>query len=94
MDAVDNTERNAALYAANIRRFDFVLELLKRGAHPNKISTTGGSIAGVIYRVESSERIQPSESLLQTKALLIEKGVPYPPPTPAEQREIRARQQQ
>lgn len=94
MDAVDNSGRNSALYAVYVSGYDFSLNLLQRGAAPNLISSTGGSIATNIYDIESSSRRQLGPIGEQIKALLIEKGVPYPPPTPAEQREIRARQLQ
>ncbi|QEW06049.1 ankyrin repeat domain-containing protein [Nitrincola iocasae] len=93
MDAVDNSGANAALHAVYVSRYAFALELIQRGSAPNLISSTGGSIATNLYKVESDSRMQFGPLLEQIKALLIEKGIPYPPPTPAEQREIRARLQ-
>ncbi|WP_240630216.1 ankyrin repeat domain-containing protein [Brenneria alni] len=89
----DGQKRNSALYAAYINQYDIVYWLIEQGAKADTYSATDGSLA---WRVHESLSIMSSQSpqyswALKVKQLLQQRGVKFPPLSPAEVRDRRAK---
>ncbi|EHZ2653744.1 ankyrin repeat domain-containing protein [Vibrio vulnificus] len=91
INATDNSNRNAALYATGLLKYDFVVKLLELGIDYTKPNNAGVTLAHAIETVFGNNRKNPSfrvsEDTHKTKAMLEERGVVFPPPTPQEVRE-------
>ncbi|WP_038913504.1 ankyrin repeat domain-containing protein [Dickeya zeae] len=89
----DAQKRNSALYAAYINEYETVYWLIEHGAKVDTYSATGGSLA---WRVHDSLSIVANNSpnyswLLKVKQQLQQRGIKFPPLSPEEVRERRAR---
>lgn len=89
----DGQKRNSALYAAYINKYEIVYWLIEQGAKADTYSATDGSLA---WRVHDSLSIMSPQSpqypwALKVKQLLQQRGVNFPPLSPAEVRERRAK---
>ncbi|RNM21686.1 ankyrin repeat domain-containing protein [Dickeya undicola] len=89
----DAQKRNSALYAAYINEYETVYWLIEHGAKVDTYSATGGSLA---WRVHESLSIVANNSpnyswLLKVKQQLQQRGVKFPPLSPAEVRARRAK---
>ncbi|ACT07644.1 Ankyrin [Dickeya chrysanthemi Ech1591] len=89
----DAQKRNSALYAAYINEYETVCWLIEHGAKVDTYSATGGSLA---WRVHDSLSIVANNSpnyswLLKVKQQLQQRGIQFPPLSPAEVRERRAK---
>lgn len=89
----DKQKTTAAHYAAYLNKYDIVYWLIEHGAHVNTYAATGGSLS---WRVEESLSIMSHDSpqypwALKVKRLLQQRGVKFPPLSPAEVRERRAK---
>ena len=85
----DGPGRNSALYGAFINQYEVVYWLLQHGADFRIRAAVGADLA---YIVEDSLSLMDKSSpqypwALKVKQFLIEKGVKFPPLTPAEVRE-------
>lgn len=93
VNAKDGSNSNSALYAADLGKYDFVYKLINEGASATQPSTTGASVAWRVHLALEKNAKNPafrvSEETHKTKALLIEQGVTFPPPTP---KEVKAQQ--
>ncbi|MGR2964077.1 ankyrin repeat domain-containing protein [Vibrio vulnificus] len=91
INATDNSNRNAALYATGLLKYDFVVKLLELGIDYTKPNNAGVTLAHAIETVFGNNRKNPSfrlsEDMHKAKAMLEERGVVFPPPTPQEVRE-------
>lgn len=91
INAKDRSNSNCALYAADLGKYDFVYKLINEGASPTDPSTTGASVAWRVHLALEKNAKNPafrvSEDTHKTKALLIDKGVVFPPPSPQQVRE-------
>ncbi|WP_420842793.1 ankyrin repeat domain-containing protein [Dickeya fangzhongdai] len=89
----DAQKRNSALYAAYINEYETVYWLIEHGAKVDTYSATGGSLA---WRVHESLSIVANNSpnyswLLKVKQQLQQRGIKFPPLSPTEVRERRAK---
>ncbi|QIZ51857.1 ankyrin repeat domain-containing protein [Dickeya zeae] len=89
----DAQKRNSALYAAYINEYETVYWLIEHGAKVDTYSATGGSLA---WRVHDSLSIVANNSLnyswlLKVKQQLQQRGIKFPPLSPEEVRERRAK---
>ncbi|MEI7255281.1 ankyrin repeat domain-containing protein [Dickeya dadantii] len=89
----DAQKRNSALYAAYINEYETVYWLIEHGAKVDTYSATGGSLA---WRVHDSLSIVANNSpnyswLLKVKQQLQQRGIKFPPLSPTEVRERRAK---
>ncbi|WP_226093481.1 ankyrin repeat domain-containing protein [Dickeya oryzae] len=89
----DAQKRNGALYAAYINEYETVYWLIEHGAKVDTYSATGGSLA---WRVHDSLSIVANNSpnyswLLKVKQQLQQRGIKFPPLSPEEVRERRAK---
>ncbi|WP_407321104.1 ankyrin repeat domain-containing protein [Dickeya ananatis] len=89
----DAQKRNSALYAAYINEYETVYWLIDHGAKVDTYSATGGSLA---WRVHDSLSIVANNSpnyswLLKVKQQLQQRGIKFPPLSPEEVRERRAK---
>lgn len=95
IEMTDHLGRSAALYAAYIKKFDFVLALVRIDASPVLPDKGGVTVANMIESLLERNSRNPafriSDDVRNTKALLIEKGVTFPPLSPQEVREHLAR---
>ncbi len=95
IDKTDHLGRSAALYASYIKKFDFVLALVKIDASPILPDKGGVTVANMIEslleRNSRNPALRISDDMRKTKELLIEKGVKFPPLSPQEVRERLAR---
>ncbi len=95
IDKTDHLGRSAALYAAYIKKFDFVLALVRIDASPILPDKSGVTVANMIESLLERNSRNPafriSDDMRKTKELLIEKGVKFPPLSPQEVRERLAR---
>ncbi len=86
INAKDRSNSNSALYAADLGKYDFVYKLINEGASATEPSTTGASVAWRVHLALEKNAKNPafrvSEDTHKTKALLIEKGVTFPPSSP------------
>ncbi|QNE03273.1 ankyrin repeat domain-containing protein [Vibrio vulnificus] len=91
INAKDRSNSNSALYAADLGKYDFVYKLINEGASATEPSTTGASVAWRVHLALEKNAKNPafrvSADTHKTKALLEERGVVFPPPTPQEVRE-------
>lgn len=91
INATDNSNRNAVLYATGLLKYDFVVKLLELGIDYTKPNNAGVTLAHAIETVFGNNRKNPSfrlsEDMHKAKAMLEERGVVFPPPTPQEVRE-------
>lgn len=91
VNAKDGSNSNSALYAADLGKYDFVYKLISEGASATEPSTTGASVAWRVHLALEKNAKNPafrvSAETHKTKALLIEKGVMFPPPSPKDVRE-------
>ncbi|WP_038910664.1 ankyrin repeat domain-containing protein [Dickeya dadantii] len=86
INLADRQKRNSALYAAYINQYEIVYWLIERGAKVDTYSATGGSLA---WRVYESLSIMAQNSpqypwLLKVKQQLQQRGINFPPLSPAE----------
>ncbi|MDM5065451.1 hypothetical protein OB934_22065 [Aeromonas salmonicida] len=89
LNLTDGPGRNSALYGAFINQYEVVYWLLQHGADFRIRAAVGADLA---YIVEDSLSLMDKSSpqypwALKVKQFLIEKGVKFPPLTPAEVRE-------
>ncbi|RLM18469.1 hypothetical protein BIY29_18270 [Brenneria alni] len=89
----DGPGRNSALYAAYLDEYEIVYWLIEQGADITIYDDTGSNLA---FSVEDSLSIMSPQSpqypwALKVKQLLQERGVKFPPLSPAEVRERRAK---
>lgn len=89
LNLTDGPGSNSTLYGASINQYEVVYWLLQHGADYKMRSATGADLA---YRVEHSLSLMDKSSpqyswALKVKQFLLEKGVKFPPLTPAEVRE-------
>ncbi|MFM5523900.1 ankyrin repeat domain-containing protein [Aeromonas jandaei] len=89
LNLTDGPGRNSALYGAFINQYEVVYWLLQHGADFRIRAAVGADLA---YIVEDSLSLMEKSSpqypwALKVKQFLIEKGVKFPPLTPAEVRE-------
>ncbi|WP_126167191.1 ankyrin repeat domain-containing protein [Shewanella khirikhana] len=89
-NVTDGPKRNAALYAAFINDWELVYLMLERGSDYRQYSSVGADIAAIVNDVEVDKLYDPNRDnyqwLLKVKQYLLEKGVAFPPPSPAEVR--------
>lgn len=93
LNLTDGPGSNSALYGAYINQYEVVYWLLQHGAD-YKMRDSGGS--DLAYSVEDSLSLMDKSSpqypwAIKVKQFLIDKGVKFPPLTPAEVRERWAR---
>ncbi|WP_121576576.1 ankyrin repeat domain-containing protein [Brenneria alni] len=93
VNLTDGQKTNSAHYAAYLNQYDIVYWLIEHGAHVDTYSATGGSLA---WRVHESLSIMSPQSpqypwALKVKQLLQQRGVKFPPLSPVEVRERRAK---
>ncbi|WAF99321.1 hypothetical protein NRZ31_00735 [Aeromonas dhakensis] len=93
LNLTDGPGRNSALYGAFINQYEVVYWLLQHGADFRIRAAVGADLA---YIVEDSLSLMDKSSpqypwALKVKQFLIEKGVKFPPLTPAEVRECWAK---
>uniref|UniRef100_UPI001115C006 ankyrin repeat domain-containing protein n=1 Tax=Aeromonas hydrophila TaxID=644 RepID=UPI001115C006 len=89
LNLTDGPGSNSALYGASINKYEVVYWLLQHGADYQLRSATGADLA---YRVEHSLSLMDKSSpqypwALKVKQFLVDKGIKFPPLTPAEVRE-------
>lgn len=89
LNLTDGPGSNSTLYGASINQYEVVYWLLQHGANYKLRSATGADLA---YRVEHSLSLMDKSSpqyswALKVKQFLVDKGVQFPPLTPAEVRE-------
>lgn len=89
LNLTDGPGRNSALYGAFINQYEVVYWLLQHGADFRQRAAVGADLA---YIVEDSLSLMDKSSpqypwALKVKQFLIDKGVKFPPLTPAEVRE-------
>ncbi|ASJ40915.1 ankyrin repeat domain-containing protein [Vibrio vulnificus] len=91
INATDNSNDNAALYASTLLKYDFVVKLLELGIDYNRPNSIGITLAHAVETNFANNRKNPgfrlSEDMHKAKAMLEERGVVFPPPTPQEVRE-------
>ncbi|MEQ9861115.1 hypothetical protein OI450_15610 [Pectobacterium cacticida] len=93
VNLTDGQKTNSAHYAAYLNKYEIVYWLIEKGAEVNTYSATGASLA---WSVEDSLSIMSPKSphypwALKVKQLLQDRGVKFPPLSPAE---VRARWEQ
>ena len=95
INATDNSKRNAALYAASLLKYDFVIKMLELGIEYNIPNKGGVTLAHAIETLFDINRRNPNYKLSTevhtAKKMLEDKGISFPPPTP---KEIRAQHNQ
>ena len=95
INATDNSKRNAALYAASLLKYDFVIKMLELGIEYNIPNKGGVTLAHAIETLFEINRRNPdyklSNDVHTAKKMLEDKGISFPPPTP---KEIRAQRNQ
>lgn len=93
INATDNSKRNAALYAASLMKYDFVIKMLELGIEYNIPNKGGVTLAHAIETLFEDNRSNPnfklSDEVHTAKKMLEDKGISFPPPTPKEIREQR-----
>ncbi len=91
INATNNSNDNAALYTSTLLKYDFVIKLLELGIDYNRPNSIGVTLAHAVETNFANNRKNPgfrlSEDMHKAKAMLEEKGVVFPPPTPREVRE-------
>ncbi|WP_338589002.1 ankyrin repeat domain-containing protein [Shewanella khirikhana] len=89
-NATDGPVRNAALYAAFINDWEMVYLMLEKGSNYSVYAKTGGDLAWIVHdkltRKIYTEGSDNYQWLLKVKQYLLDKGVVFPPPSPAEVR--------
>ncbi|MEE3645286.1 MULTISPECIES: ankyrin repeat domain-containing protein [unclassified Brenneria] len=93
VNLTDGQKTTSAHYAAYLNQYDIVYWLIEHGAYVDTYSATGGSLA---WRIHKSLSIMSPKSpqrpwALKVKQLLQQRGVKFPPFSPAEVRERRAK---
>ncbi len=95
INATDNSKRNAALYAASLMKYDFVIKMLALGIEYDIPNKGGVTLAHAIETDFNNHRRNPnfklSDEVRLAKKMLEDKGISFPPPTP---KEIRAQRNQ
>ncbi|MEH2922775.1 ankyrin repeat domain-containing protein [Samsonia erythrinae] len=91
LDLVDSSKVNSAHYAAYLNKYEIVYWLIEQGADINIYDETGSNLA---FTVEDSLSLMSPKSphypwALKVKQLLLDRGVTFPPLSPAEVRERR-----
>ncbi|MEI7255280.1 hypothetical protein [Dickeya dadantii] len=86
INLVDGQKTTSAHYAAYLSKYDITYWLIERGAKVDTYSATGGSLA---WRVHESLSIMAQNSpqypwLLKVKQQLQQRGIKFPPLSPAE----------
>ncbi|MGL6536421.1 ankyrin repeat domain-containing protein [Aeromonas hydrophila] len=89
LNLIDGPGRNSALYGAFINQYEVVYWLLQHGADFRIRAAVGADLA---YIVEDSLSLMDKSSpqypwALKVKQFLVDKGIKFPPQTPAEVRE-------
>ncbi|UCZ76008.1 ankyrin repeat domain-containing protein [Dickeya zeae] len=93
VNLVDGQKTTSAHYAAYLNKYDIAYWLIEHGAKVDTYSATGGSLA---WRVHESLSIMAQNSpqypwLLKVKQQLQQRGIKFPPLSPEEVRERRAK---
>ncbi|MEH2922774.1 ankyrin repeat domain-containing protein [Samsonia erythrinae] len=91
LNLLDGSKRNSAHYAAYLNKYEIVYWLIEQGADSNIHDETGSNLA---FTVEDSLSLMSTKSphypwALKVKQLLLDRGVTFPPLSPAEVRERR-----
>ncbi|GKW39913.1 ankyrin repeat domain-containing protein [Pectobacterium carotovorum] len=89
VNLTDEQKTNSAHYAAYLNQYEIAYWLIEQGANINTYSATGASLA---WSVEDSLSIMSPKSphypwALKVKQLLLDRGVKFPPLSPAEVRD-------
>ncbi|MBL0910487.1 ankyrin repeat domain-containing protein [Pectobacterium carotovorum] len=89
VNLTDEQKTNSAHYAAYLNQYEIAYWLIEQGANINTYSATGASLA---WSVEDSLSIMSPKSphypwVLKVKQLLLDRGVKFPPLSPAEVRD-------
>ncbi len=91
LDKKDKSNKNSLLYASYLNKYEFVYNSILKGGKFSEPDTTGTTIAWNLHHDTEKKLLNselPSyEWVIKTKALLIEKGVEFPPLSPQEVRE-------
>jgi ankyrin repeat protein len=93
VNLTDGQKTTSAHYAAYINQYEIAYWLIEHGANVNTYSATGASLA---WTVEDSLSLMDHRSphypwALKVKQLLQQRGIKFPPLSPAEVRERRAK---
>ncbi|MEQ4511719.1 MAG: ankyrin repeat domain-containing protein [Dickeya sp.] len=93
VNVVDGPGRNSAHYAAYLNKYDVTYWLIEKGADIHPYDATGSNLA---WTVEDSLSLMDHSSpyypwALKVKQLLQQRGIKFPPLSPAEVRERRAK---
>ncbi|MBP2850959.1 ankyrin repeat domain-containing protein [Dickeya oryzae] len=93
VNIVDGPGRNSAHYAAYLKKYDVTYWLIEKGADIHPYDATGSNLA---WTVEDSLSLMDHNSphypwALKVKQLLQQRGIKFPPLSPAEVRERRAK---
>ncbi|MCO7252911.1 ankyrin repeat domain-containing protein [Dickeya oryzae] len=93
VNLVDGQKTTSVHYAAYLNKYDIAYWLIEHGAKVDTYSATGGSLA---WRVHESLSIMAQSSpqyswLLKVKQQLQQRGIKFPPLSPEEVRERRAK---
>ncbi|MCL2891210.1 ankyrin repeat domain-containing protein, partial [Brenneria tiliae] len=93
VNLTDGQKTNSAHYAAYLNEYEIAYWLIEHGAEVNTYSATGASLA---WTIEDSLSIMSPQSpqylwALKVKQLLQQRGVKFPPLSPAEVRERRVK---
>ncbi|HCD14920.1 MULTISPECIES: ankyrin repeat domain-containing protein [Shewanella] len=88
LNAIDASEINSALHAAFINQWELVYFILNHGGDYRQYSNGGVDLAWIIHDIEQKKLFNANSDnyqwLLKVKAFLLEQGVRFPPPSPAE----------
>ncbi|MGQ5288085.1 ankyrin repeat domain-containing protein [Pectobacterium actinidiae] len=89
LNLVDGPKRNSAHYAAYLNKYEIAYWLIEQGADSNIYDETGSNLA---FTVDDSLSIMSPKSpqytwALKVKQLLLDRGVKFPPLSPAEVRD-------
>ncbi|AZQ11505.1 ankyrin repeat domain-containing protein [Shewanella khirikhana] len=86
----DGSGSHAALYASDLNDWELVYVMLQQGSDPYAYDKAGADIAwsvdDILNRKIYTEGSDNYQWLLKVKQYLLEKGVAFPPPSPAEVR--------
>ena len=87
----DASGRNCALYPTYIGLYEFAYFFIQQGADPHVYASTGANLAWKVYDNVNRGILAPDNRqypwAMKIKQHLIEQGVSFPPPSPAQVRE-------
>ncbi|MEM6455394.1 MAG: ankyrin repeat domain-containing protein [Acidobacteriota bacterium] len=86
LDATDDDGDTAAITAAMFNQFEIVVLLLEAGADPMVRSRTGGNVPYLVQSRKVNPSMPAYEWQQKARALLEQKGIAFPVPSPAEER--------